>query len=448
MSSVFSSKVKNRLPPRNLLPLLFAYMFDSLAISSYWIFFGIWLNEELITPEAGFQYPYLMLTLVLAVPGLISIIGSSIFSTFSDKTGRRKEIMFFARLLLMAQCILLIFFNNIPWLILLILGVFGVHNVFYILHNALSTTICHPDKRGEVSSFQMFFASLGWMIGSSVSGVIYENLGMIGGLSFGAGFALITGIVTMLSSTKPSVEEDEELEESDVMVQNSENSSLEKLELSNKNNNQKSASYWKILIRRSVLFLLVVLAVLDFGFGSFDILSSLYLKEIGLSNDFIGYSNTIATFLGMMFQLFIGRVLDKKGRRPVLLIAFVAYPILFLFMYLFSNYWIIIFILYSYPLYATKIPTANAIISDVTNSKERARGMSLLQFENIIFLYLGAFLGAFIADVSPNGLLTLPLFPLTFGAIAFILTIFIIKETNKKLLGNNLPQFLDKNRTS
>ncbi|GAH34935.1 unnamed protein product, partial [marine sediment metagenome] len=62
------------------------------------------------------------------------------------------------------------------------------------MHNTLSTTICHPDKRGEVSSFQMFFASLGWMIGSSVSGLIYENLGMIGGLSFGAGFALITGI--------------------------------------------------------------------------------------------------------------------------------------------------------------------------------------------------------------------------------------------------------------
>jgi MFS family permease len=421
-------------------------MFDSLAISSYWIFFGIWLNEELITPEAGFHYPYLMLTLVLAVPGLVSIIGSSIFSNFSDKTGRRKEIMFFARLLLVAQCILLIFFNTVPWQILLILGVFGVHNVFYILHNALSTTICHPDKRGEVSSFQMFFASLGWMIGSSVSGLIYNNLGMIGGLSFAAGFALITGLVTMLSPTKPSVEEDDEIEDSETHIQNPEEFSSEKIELSNKNNNNKSASYWKILIRRGVLFLLVVLAVLDFGFGSFNILSSIYLKEIGLSDYFIGYSNTIATFLGMTFQLFIGRILDKKGRRPVLLVAIIAYPVLFLFMYLFSNYWVVIFILYSYPLYAMKIPTANAIISDVTKSKERARGMSLLQFENTIFMYLGAFLGAFIADISPYGLLTLPLFPLTFGAIAFVLAFFIVKETNKKLIGNNLPQFLEKNQ--
>ena len=419
------------------MPLLFAYMFDSLAISSYWIFFGIWLNEELITPEAGFQYPYLMLTLVLAVPGLVSIFGSSIFSNFSDKTGRRKEIMFFARLLLMAQCILLIFFNTIPWQILLILGVFGVHNVYYILHNALSTTICHPDKRGEVSSFQMFFASLGWMIGSSVSGLIYDNLGMIGGLSFAAGFALITGIVTMFSPTKSSVEEEDEADNSDILAQNPEESSLEKIELSNK----KPASYWQILIRRSVLFLLIVLAVLDFGFGSFNILSSIYLKEVGLSSNFIGYSSTIATFLGMIFQLFIGRILDKKGRRPVLLIALVAYPILFLLMYLFSAYWVIIFILYSYPLYALKIPTSNVIMSDVTKPKERARGMSLLQFENTIFMYLGAFLGAFIADVSPMGLLTLPLFPLVSGAIAFVLAIFIIKETNKKLLGKNVPQF-------
>jgi MFS family permease len=448
MSSLFLSKVKNRLPPRNLLPLLFAYLFDSLAISSYWIFFGIWLNEELITPEAGFQYPYLMLTIVLAVPGLVSIIGSSIFSTFSDKTGRRKEIMFIARLLLMAQCILLIFFNSVPWHILLILGVFGVHNVFYIMHNTLSTTICHPDKRGEVSSFQMFFASLGWMIGSSVSGLIYENLGMIGGLSFGAGFALITGIVIMFSPSKPSVEEGDEVGDSDILIQNPEENSSEKIELSNKNHTYKSASYWQILIRRSVLFLLVVLAVLDFGFGSFNILSSVYLKEIGLSSNFIGYSSTIATFLGMIFLLFIGRILDKKGRRPVLLIAIAAYPILFLFMYLFSDYWIIIFLLYSYPLYALKIPAANVIMSDVTKPKERARGMSLLQFQNTIFIYIGAFLGAFIADVSPMGLLTLPLFPLSFGAIAFVLAIFMIKETNKKLLGKNIPQFLEKNRTS
>ncbi len=448
MSSAFLNKAKNRLPPRNLLPLLFAYMFDSLAISSYWIFFGIWLNEELITSEAGFQYPYLMLTLVLAVPGLVSIIGSSIFSNFSDKTGRRKEIMFFARLLLMAQCILLIFFNNVPWHILLILGVFSVHNVFYIMHNTLSTTICHPDKRGEVSSFQMFFASLGWMIGSSVSGLIYGNLGMVGGLSFGAGFALITGIVTMFSPTKPSVEEDDEIEDSDILVQNNKKVSSERLELSNKNNKNKPASYWQILTRRGVLFLLIVLAILDFGFGPFNTLSSIYLEEIGLSDNLIGYSNTIATFLGMIFLLFIGRILDKKGRRPVLLVAIAAYPILFLFMYLFSDYWVIIFIFYSYPLYALKIPAANVIMSDVTKPKERARGMSLLQFQNTIFIYLGAFLGAFIADISPNGLLTLPLFPLSFGAVAFVLAIFIIKETNKKLIGKNLPQFIEKNRTS
>ena len=423
MGSSFLSKAKDRLPPPNLLPLLLAYMFDSLAISSYWIFFGIWLNEELITPEAGFRYPYLMLTLVLAIPGFVSIIGSSIFSTLSDKTGRRKEIMFLARLLLMAQCILLIFFNNVAWQILLILAIFGVHNVFYIMHNALSTIICHPDRRGEVSSFQMFFASLGWMIGSSFSGLIYDNLGMIGGLGFGAGFALLTGIVTMFSPSKPIVEEEEEEE-------------VPELKVSNKNG---MTSYWRILTRRSVLFLLLVLAILDFGFGPFNTLASVYLKEVGLPSNYIALSNTLATFLGMSFQIFIGRILDKRGRRPVLLIAVIAYPILFLLIYLLSGFWIIIFILYSYPLYALRIPTANAIMSDLTKNKERARGMSLLQFGNTIFLYLGAFLGAFIADISSDGLLVLPLFPLSFGILSFILTILLVKESNKKILAKLTP---------
>ena len=103
MSSRFATRFSDYIPPANLMPLLVANMFDALAISSYWIFLSIWLNEEIITPEAGFNYPYLMLAVVLSIPAFISILGSSLLSSFSDKIGRRKEIMFFVRILLMVS---------------------------------------------------------------------------------------------------------------------------------------------------------------------------------------------------------------------------------------------------------------------------------------------------------------------------------------------------------
>ena len=434
----FAANMKKVLPPANLLPLLVAYMLDALAISSYWIFFSIWLNKEIITPEAGYKYPYLMLAVVISIPAFVSIIGSSLFSSFSDKTGRRKEVMFLARMFLMAQCILLIFFNNTSLQILLILAAFSVHNVFYIMHNALITIICHPDKRGEVSSFQMFFASLGWMIGSSVSGLIYTNWGMIGGLSFGAGFALLTGISVLFSPTKPDVSDEEIVEADQPIVTPSRNVSQIKHpypRIPAQEVSVESKSYWQILSQKNILIFLIMLAILDFGIGPFNAMSSVYLGEVGLSENFIGISNTIATFLGMMFQLFVGRLLDKKGRRPVFLVAMIGYPIIYLSIYLLSGSWIAIFIIYSYPLYAFRNPAANAIMSDLTTEKERSRGMSLLSFEQSIFLNSGSFLGAFIADISSQGIFILPIFPTAFGIITVILAFFFMKETNQKLLG-------------
>ena len=435
MSSNFATKFKDYLPEANLMPLLISYLFDALAISLYWIFLSIWINEEIITPEAGYKYPYLMLAVVLSIPAFISIIGSSILSSFSDKIGRRKEIMFIVRVLLMVQFIFLIFFNKSAMQIIFILATFSFHNVYYILHNAMCTSICHPDKRGQVSSFQLFFASLGWMIGSSVSGVIYTNLSMIGNLSFGAGFALLTGIIVLLSPSKPKEDYDEDLIDLSVsQIENSESNNPSLVETKAKRTVRKERNYWQILTSKNIIIVLLILAVIDFGVGPFNAMSSVYLKGVGLPNNFIALSNTLATFIGMIFQIFIGVILDRRGRRPVLLVALVAYPIMFALIFAFSNYWIAVFILYCYPLYALRNPTANAIMSDLTSTKERARGMSLLSFQSTIFLYLGSYLGSYIADVTSRGLYVFPIFPIAFGAVAFVLAFFFVRETNLKLL--------------
>ena len=74
----------NIFPPPNLIPLLVSYMIDHIAISSYWIFFGIFLSEEVA--NSNFQ-----VALVLAIPAIVSTLGTTLFSSFSDKTGRRQR---------------------------------------------------------------------------------------------------------------------------------------------------------------------------------------------------------------------------------------------------------------------------------------------------------------------------------------------------------------------
>jgi len=195
---------KELLPPLNLLPLLTSYTIDHIAISSYWIFFGLFLEDYV-------SNSYFDIAMILAIPAIISVIGTTIFSFLSDITGKRKLLIFIAKIALMLQyVILLVVFYIGPkvWNILLILAVFGIFTqIYYTQISALTTIICPPDRKGQVSSYQIFFASLGWMIGSSLSEVIKSWKGVYGNLAFAAGFALIAGIIAMFSTTKPYSED-------------------------------------------------------------------------------------------------------------------------------------------------------------------------------------------------------------------------------------------------
>ncbi len=452
MNIKFISKVGSYLPPKNLLPLLFGYSIDHIALSTYWIFFGIWLNDSLIGPNETIPYQYLLLAVILATPAIVSIIGTSIFSSLSDKIGRRKEIMLLSRLLLMVQYILLIFFGSSTLNVILILGTFGLFTqMFYTMHSALLTSICHPDKRGQVSSFQVLFASFGWMIGSGVSSLIYSSFDIVGSLGFAAAFALLAGVIVMFSPAKPwnhkeliqkSIDVSIESEELLISEIQEKESSPTKIEITNlrtaaeivPEKKKLTASYWQIFKRKEVLSLLISLAIVDFGFGPFNVVGNVFLKEVGLTDDNISVANVIATFLGMLMLLFIGKALDKRGRRPIFLVAIITYPILYGLIFALISFPIAMFILYLYPLYALKVPASNAIMSDLTTEDERARGMSLIQFEQIIFANSGAFLACFIADISAQGIFIIPIFPFAFGIIAVIVSFLIMKETDKKLL--------------
>jgi MFS family permease len=437
-------------PPLNLLPLLLSYTIDHIAVSSYWIFFGIFLSEEISSS-------YLDVAVILAVPAIISVFGTTALSSFSDKTGRRKLLIFGSKIALMLQYVLLLVMSIIGpkvWNILLILVCFGIFaQIYYSQVSALITIICPPDRKGQVSSYQIFFASLGWMIGSSLSDIIYDWKGIIGSLGFAAGFALLAGFIAMFSTSKPYIEQKKDIsidvdyeEEIETWVLNGKPRVVEPIKSS-----EKYASYFDIFKRRKILVLLVTLAILDFGFGPFNVITSVYFKNIyvthfsneALANTLIAKSNTIATVLGMVILLISGAILDRTGRKPILIFSILCYPILYTLMFFLSSHPWALFAIYLYPLYALKVPTANTIMADLTSENERGRGMSLIQIEQILFGNLGAILGCYIADIFPGdiiprfvpeGIYIIPIFPMILGFIALILSIFLVKESNPKIL--------------
>ncbi|MHA1210940.1 MAG: MFS transporter [Candidatus Heimdallarchaeota archaeon] len=459
MSTSFKEFAGKVLPPPVVLPALFSYTIEHIAISIYWIFFGL----DIIT---NLTDSYLNVALVFAIPAMISTVGTMFLSNLSDKTGRRKEIMFLSRIALMAQFTLLIFFRGSIWVILLILSSCGIFTqIYYTMNSALITTICPPDKKGMVASYQVFFASAGWMIGGGVSGIIYTNFGIDGSLRFAAFFAYTAGAIALLSSSKPWSKKSKEpvdvFDEAEALSgtqsENEEELAYSKdktmsktidLETSNglrviEKTVKKRSSYRDILFRKEILFLLLTLFILDFGFGPFNVIGSVYLREAGLNNNMISLSNTLATAIGMIILLIAGNMLDRTGRKPIFIFAIAMYPVIYLLMFLTSNFPVAIFIVYLYPLYALKVPTTNAMMADLTASDERARGMSLINIGQIFAANLGAILGCYIADIFPtdwlpkfipDGVFISPLFPVFFGVIAFIIALKVTKETNKKTI--------------
>ncbi|NHJ38969.1 MAG: MFS transporter, partial [Asgard group archaeon] len=163
----------------------------------------------------------------------------------------------------------------------------------------------------------------------------------------------------------------------------------------------------------------------------------------------IKLSNVIATGIGMIILLSVGRLLDKKGRKPFLIISIAFYPFIYSLMFFFSDHPWGMFIFYLYPLYALKVPTANTIMSDLTSEDERARGMSLISIEQIFAGNLGAIIGALIADhfpgdwiprFIPEGIYVIPIFPMILGFVALILAVFLIKETNPKSIERRIKK--------
>ncbi|NHK29748.1 MAG: MFS transporter [Asgard group archaeon] len=464
MNTTFKNKLTGFLPPPVILPLLFSYMLEHIGISVYWIFFGLDIFETLGSS-------YTQIALIFAIPAMISIFGTTFLSNLADKTRKYKLIIIFSRVALMIQYVLLIFFRDNIWVILIILTSFGlVVQVYYSVNTALLTIICPPNRKGEVTSFQVIFASAGWMIGGGVSDLIKGRFGLEGNLGFAAFFVLCAGLIALISTTKSwkTKEKDdtgidilEEKNEIDIPVETFEPNSLKKIEA------KKRISFWDIIRRKKILYILLILIILDFGFGPFNSMTSLYFKEVytenfqylfsqpeqleAFANRLIKLSNVIATAVGMIILLTFGRLIDKRGRKPFLLLSITFYPVIYSLMFFFSNHPWPMFIFYLYPLYALKVPTANTIMSDLTSENERARGMSLISIEQLFAGNLGAIIAALIADrfpgdwiprFVPKGIYVIPLFPMIFGIIALVLAIFLIKETNPKAIEKKIKDNL------
>ena len=155
--------------------------------------------------------------------------------------------------------------------------------------------------------------------------------------------------------------------------------------------------------QRSPLVIACFTIFLDLlGFGIIIPVNSFYVQSLGQGPMVIAFLSASYSLMQFVFGPFWGRLSDKIGRRPVILISVAASFIGHLIFGLSST----IIMIFAARLLAgfgnANIGTAQAIVSDVTTSENRSRGMGMVGASIGLGFLIGPVIGMYAAQFDPQ----------------------------------------------
>jgi DHA1 family tetracycline resistance protein-like MFS transporter len=179
---------------------------------------------------------------------------------------------------------------------------------------------------------------------------------------------------------------------------------------------------------KSPLLVIFTTVFLDLvGFGIIIPLVGIYGKHYGASFLELAILGSIYSLMQFFFSPIWGRMSDRVGRRPILLMSLLGSTLSYFLFAFASNLYIIILSRALAGIFAANISTAQAYIADVTEKKDRAKGMGLIGAAFGIGFTLGPPLGGISA--AKLGLWAPGVIAGTFCALNLVLAYFRLKES-------------------
>jgi MFS transporter, DHA1 family, tetracycline resistance protein len=165
------------------------------------------------------------------------------------------------------------------------------------------------------------------------------------------------------------------------------------------------------------------------GFGLIIPVLPTYARELHASDTVVGLLMASYSAMQFVFTPFWGRLSDKVGRRPILLVSLLASSLGYIVWGLSSSLLMLFLARMIAGAGNANIAVAQAYVSDVTTSENRAKGMGMVGAAFGLGFVLGPAIGGFCAGF---GLAMVGFVAAGFSILDLILTFFLLPEPENR----------------
>ncbi len=182
--------------------------------------------------------------------------------------------------------------------------------------------------------------------------------------------------------------------------------------------------------KKAALFTAIFVVAIDLiGFGIVLPGLEAYAAGMNASPLFAGLIYSSYSLAQLFFSPIWGSLSDRIGRRPVMMISTLGASVSYLIFAFSSSLWMLLFCRAFAGMMAGNIATAQAYVADVTEEKDRVRGMGLIGAAFGIGFVIGPALGGIVLNTVPVApFRTIGFVAAALSALSFFLVVFCLPE--------------------